>query len=85
MPKSLTVEPNFQVEDLQQKYRQSLDPIARSHYQIIWLLGQGRTVKEVAEVTSYSKEWIYKLARRYNQKGEIALGDRRDNNPGGQA
>ena len=73
MPKLLTIEPHLKVKDLQQKYRQSLDPVARSHYQIIWLLAQGKKVKEVAEVTSYSTDWIYKIVKRYNLLGEKAL------------
>ncbi|MGF1489593.1 MAG: hypothetical protein ACFBSE_21085 [Prochloraceae cyanobacterium] len=46
MSKFFSVESCLQIEDLQQKYRQSLDPVARSHYQIIWLLAQGKKVKE---------------------------------------
>lgn len=84
MPKRLTIETHLQIKELQQKYRNSSDPISRSHHQIIWLLAQGKSVKEVAEVTSYTTDWIYKLARRYNQKGEIGLGDRRHFNRGGQ-
>lgn len=84
MPKPLTIETHLQIEELQQRYRDSSDPVSRSHHQIIWLLAQGKTVKQVAEVTSYTPDWIYKLVRRYNQKGETALGDRRHNNPGGQ-
>ena len=84
MPKPLTIEPHLQVKELQQKYRNSSDPISRSHHQIIWLLAQGKSVKEVAEVTCYTTDWIYKLARRYNQKGEIGLGDHRHFNRGGQ-
>ncbi len=85
MPKRLTIEPHLQIEELQQRYRQSSDPVSRSHHQIIWLLALGKTVKEVAAVTSYSSDWIYKLAGRYNKKGEMALGDTRHNNPGGKS
>ena len=69
---TLTIEPHLQVKELQKRYRNSSDPVSRSHHQIIWLLAQGKTVKEVAQVTSYTTDWIYKLARRYNQKGENA-------------
>jgi len=36
---------------------------------------------EVA-VTGYSRDWIQKLARRYNEDGLRSLGDRRHRNPG---
>jgi transposase len=35
--------------------------IAKSHYKIIWLLQQGKKIKEVAEITGYSVGWIYEL------------------------
>ncbi|MBW4594451.1 MAG: hypothetical protein KME46_16465 [Brasilonema angustatum HA4187-MV1] len=36
-----------------------------------------KTTAEVAEVRGYSREWIRRLARRYNQQGVCALCDRR--------
>ncbi len=55
----------------------------RSHYQIIWLLSQGKPTREVMAVTGYGRRWIQELARRYNAPGAMALGDRRRRNPGG--
>jgi transposase len=82
MPKSLTLESHLSREELKQRYRNSCDPVERSHYQIIWLLASGKTVKEVSSITSYSTKWIYHLASRYNQLGEIGLSDRRHQNQG---
>ncbi len=48
MPKRISIEPHLSIEELEQRYRQGKDPIERSHYQIIWLLAQGRTSEEVA-------------------------------------
>ena len=56
--------------------------LERSHYQIIWLLSTGKTVTEVAEVTGYSKPWIYGIMARYNEKGREGLGDLRRHNQG---
>lgn len=44
-------------------------------YQIIWLLAQGKTTKEVMEITGYSQNWIYELVRGYNHFGPDSLGD----------
>jgi len=33
-------------------------------------------------VTGYSLGWVRKIARRYNERGVEALGDRRHGNPG---
>jgi transposase len=56
--------------------------VARSHYQIIWLLAQGTPTAEVAHVTGYSVNWVRALARRYREEGSTGLGDRRPGNPG---
>lgn len=69
MPKRITITPHLSVDDLAQRYRQAKSPIERSHYQIIWLLAQGKHSEEVVEVTGYSRNWIYELVRDYNANG----------------
>jgi transposase len=46
------------------------------------LISEGKTTSEIMEVTGYSRDWIQKIARRYNEGGPEALGDRRHRNPG---
>ena len=70
------------VEQLEQQYRQATEAVARSHWQILWLLMQGHSTAEVAAVTGYSPTWMYAIVHRYNQQGPEALGDRRQHNPG---
>jgi len=82
MPKRISITPHLTVDELEQRYRQSTHPTERSHYQIIWLLAQGRPTEEVAAVTGYSRDWIYELVRSYNRIGTGSLGDLRRHNPG---
>src|ERR671939_1008870 len=82
MPKTIKLEPHLGSEELEDRYRKARDPVERSHYQILWLIGQGKTTTQVMEVTGYSGGWIQQLARRYNADGPDALGDRRHRNPG---
>ena len=82
MPKRIQITPHLPVDELEQRYRQSQDGIQRSHYQIIWLLAQGRRSEEVAELTGYSRSWIYELVWGYNRLGPDSLGDKRSDNPG---
>jgi len=67
---------------LESRYRKAHDPVLRSHYQILWLISEGRTTTQVIEVTGYCRGWIQQLARRYNEGGPETLGDRRHHNPG---
>ena len=82
MPKTIKLVAHLSHEELESRYRKALDPVERSHYQILWLIGQGKTTSQVMEVTGYCRAWIQRLARRYNADGPEALGDRRHANPG---
>jgi transposase len=82
MPKTIKLEPHLNSNELENRYRKAHDPVLRSHYQIIWLISEGKSTTQVMEVTGYSRGWIQQLARRYNSDGPEALGDRRHLNPG---
>ncbi|MCA1837651.1 MAG: winged helix-turn-helix domain-containing protein [Actinobacteria bacterium] len=82
MPKTIKLEAHLNSEELENRYREARDPVARSHYQIVWLISEGKTTRQIMEVTGYSRGWIQQLARRYNAGGPEALGDRRHQNPG---
>lgn len=68
--------------ELGQRYRAARQPIERSHLQIVWLLSQGRSEREVAAVTGYGQRWISEIVRRYNAVGASGLGDQRAKNTG---
>lgn len=59
--------PHVNISELEQFYRQAKNAIESRHYQIIWLLAQGKKTAEVEEITGYSRTWIYGLVKRYNQ------------------
>src|SRR5215204_3758205 len=82
MPKTIKLEPHLDSQELENRYRKAHDPVLRSHYQILWLISEGKTTAQVMEATGYSRGWIQQLARRYNRYGPGALGDRRHQNPG---
>ena len=82
MPKTIKLEPHLDKKELEHRYRKAKDPVLRSHYQILWLISEGKSTSQVMEVTGYSRGWIQQLARRYNASGPLALGDRRHQNPG---
>src|SRR5215207_5123374 len=82
MPKTIKLKPHLNSNELENRYRKARDPVLRSHYQILWLISEGKSTTQVMEVTGYSRGWIQQLARRYNALGPEALGDRRHLNPG---
>lgn len=83
MGRSLRLECHLSSEELETGYKTASSAIARGHYQVIWLLQRGKKTAEVADVTGYSRAWIYELVRSYNVQGASALGDQRQHNKGG--
>ncbi len=81
MAQKMVIAPHLTVAELEQRYRGAGDPVARSQWQIVWLLAGGMATAEVARVTGYSVRWNQELARRYRSSPE-AIGDRRHGNPG---
>lgn len=82
MGKRFQLAAHLSVEEIEQRYRASHDGIARSHWQIIWLLAQGQSMAASARTTGYSTRWISEVAHRYNAQGAEGLGDQRHTNPG---
>ena len=68
------------VAELQAGYRGSTDAKLARHYQVVWLLAQGRTVAETARLTGFVPRWVEELLVRYNRFGPSSLGDRRRGN-----
>lgn len=82
MARTLRIPPHLPVDELERRYRTAPDPIARGHWQTVWLLARGQPTAVVADVTSYSINWVREIARRYREDGPDGLGDRRHTNPG---
>jgi hypothetical protein len=52
------------VEELGARYRAARDATEARHFQAIWLLAQGRTFLEAAEVLAFAPRWVEALAAR---------------------
>src|SRR5258706_14546458 len=82
MPPILKLAPHLTNEELEERYRREKDAVARSHWQILWLLSSGKRTPEVSAVTGYSVVWIRQIMHRYNARGKQSVGDGRHHNPG---
>lgn len=61
-------------------WRVSKDATLARHYQVIWLLAEGRSFAEVATPTGFVRRWVEELLARHNRFGPSSLGDRRRGN-----
>jgi transposase len=82
MPKRLSIHAHLALHEGETRYRTAKDSVARSHWQIIWLLAQELTSAQVAAITGDTVNWVRTIARRYNQQGPAGAEDRRHRNPG---
>ena len=60
------------VAELEARYRAARDATEARHFQAIWLLAQGRTVLEVAEVLAFVPRWV--IPTPADQLGWFGLG-----------
>lgn len=82
MGKRLVLEPHLTVDELFRRYRDCRSPVERPRWHMIWLLATGHTTEEVVRVSGYCRDWVRKIARRYNRDGPAALADGRQRNAG---
>lgn len=82
MKNYISLQSHVNVNDLKSRYLKARDPIEARQWHTLWLLAKGERVKSVAGITGYTEYWVRAIVRRYNKKGENAIGDSRHNNPG---
>jgi hypothetical protein len=63
MPKRLSIQPHLTLDALERRYRTAKDPVARSHWQMVWRLAQGFPSEQVAAVTGYSANGLRTIAQ----------------------
>jgi transposase len=76
MARRIHLEDHLSVEELGRRYRRAADPVERSRWQMLWLLRQGQTARQVAAVTGYSAYWVGQVAQRYNDQGAAGVSNR---------
>jgi transposase len=82
MGRRIRVEGHLSTEELQQQYRRSAHPSEKMHWQVLWLVAEGKGSEEVAAVTGYTINWVRGLVGRYNRGGPDAIQDGRRGHSG---
>ena len=73
---------HLSLEEIGRRFRAARAVVQRAHWQVVWLVGRGRSGGEVARITGFSRTWVGAIVRRYNSDGPESLGDRRHHNRG---
>jgi transposase len=82
MARRTKLEPHLTPEELKQRYLATKDLSERSHFHILWLISQGKTQAQTAQLVGYSERWVQTIVKRYNAGGVEAMRDRRHEHPG---
>jgi len=82
MAKRSEVKTEERAELLSERYRKAKDPVERTHWHILWLVKEGKSPQEVAELVGYSPGWVRAIVRRWNTAGEQGIKDQRRKLPG---
>jgi transposase len=77
MPNRIRLHPFVTEHALHERYRPAPDPVARSRWQVLWLLARGLTATASARVRGSSAYWIGQIARRSTAAGPDGVRDRR--------
>jgi transposase len=67
---------DLSVDELEGRYRAAKEPHERTWWQILWLLSRGQLAREIAESTGYTRYWIGRIAKRYNEEGAGGMRNR---------
>ena len=76
MPRHIHLQAHLTTDKLEARYRTEREPHERSWWQILWLLSRSQTAKQIADSTGYSRYWIGRIARRYNEQGPAGMHNR---------
>ena len=82
MGRRIRVEGDLSAEELQERYRKASHPAEKTHWQVLWLIAEGKSAAQVAEVTGYTLNWVRALVGRYNREGPEAARDGRRHHSG---
>jgi transposase len=80
----LKLTPHLNVEDLKRRYRSCRDAKEARRWHVLWLVDQGLSVKEAAEMVGIGLSWAREIVHRYNREGPQSVEDRHKLNPGGK-
>lgn len=82
MPKHIELKPHLSSDELGSRYQQADDPIERTRWHALWMIVQGHSSREVAQITGRKAQWVQRLVQRYNAQKEEAVRNKRRSNRG---
>lgn len=82
MPRSITIADHLSLAELKDRYKKSRDPVESRRYHLVWLVKEGYSLQEAAQIIGFTYDYAQKVINGYNRSGEQALRNRVKDNKG---
>jgi len=82
MSPSIQIKKHHSIKELTFAFQTEKDASIVRHIQIVLLIKEGRSTREVTGITKFSADTIYRVCKRYNENRIEGLGDLRRYNQG---
>jgi transposase len=73
MPLPITLKPHLSTDELYRRYRACRHAQEKVRWRALYLISQGEQANRAARRAGRTSGWITQLARRYNERGPIAV------------
>jgi transposase len=80
----MKLSPRFTAGELKRRYRSCNDAKEARRLHVLWLVSQGSSLKEAADLVGFGLSWAREIVHRYNRDGIASVKDRHRVNPGGK-
>jgi transposase len=85
MTRKAHLEEHYSCEALKQNYLSSVDKIERRRWHLLWLVREGWTIKQAAEVVGMNYDYARACVKEYNERGAEAVRNKHKGKQGRQA
>jgi transposase len=80
VPSILKVLPRLDHNEMVRRFKNCRDAGERMRWQAVLLKSEGRSARDIADICKRREDWVRRTVRGYNERGPIALVDRRHEN-----
>ena len=78
MPRKLHLEKHLTTDDLKALYQKSTSPVELRRWHLLWLVADGWTLTEAANIVGLSYHYAREIIQSYNQRGAKGVISRRN-------
>ena len=79
----IKLKPHLNSEQLKERYRKCKNSKEARRWHALWLMSEGTSTTQAANIVGFQPSWVRRFANRYNEQGPETVIDLHQINPGG--